>query len=186
MGNSSFKGYVRGICRQDQPKENKYATGVDYGMVQIPDGSTDAALTPYHVDRGKLFIRERFGHVSVLDVNVIQKNIELTRFPVPNDSDHAETDTFPGLLRAADLLGQMSDPRYLQKIPALYHEFAETGATKKFGYKSPGDLRKNYASFYWKGVFPYVQDALEYLNATQNGRQYVANLYSNLFKKNNF
>ena len=28
-----------------------------------------------------------------------------TRFPVPNDDDHAETDSEPGLVRAADLIG---------------------------------------------------------------------------------
>jgi hypothetical protein len=49
---------------------------------------------------------------------VIKRNIELTRFPVPADEDHQDTTNFPGLIRAADLIGQMSDPRYLQKISA--------------------------------------------------------------------
>ena len=29
--------------------------------IKIPPGGTDVALTPYHVDRSKLFVRERFG-----------------------------------------------------------------------------------------------------------------------------
>jgi hypothetical protein len=71
-------GYVRGICRQDQPKENKYATGVDYGMVQIPDGSTDAALTPYHVDRGKLFIR--VSHCYCVNNQMKRKDLDMFQF----------------------------------------------------------------------------------------------------------
>ena len=38
-----------------------YATGVGGATLTLPRGSTDAALTPYHVDRGKLFVHERFA-----------------------------------------------------------------------------------------------------------------------------
>lgn len=34
---------------------------------------------------------------------------------------------YPGLVQAADLIGQLSDPRYLKKISALFYEFQETG-----------------------------------------------------------
>src|SRR4028119_1036741 len=50
-------GYVEGVCRQDQ--DGVYATGQDGTMVSLPPGSSDAGLTPYHVDRAKLFIDER-------------------------------------------------------------------------------------------------------------------------------
>jgi phosphoketolase len=69
----------------------------------------------------------------------------------------------------------------LKKIGALFYEFEETGTNAVLGYKHPGDLRKNYPKFYWNGVFPYVKDALEYLTLTQQGKQVVANLYSNVF-----
>jgi hypothetical protein len=39
----------------------------------------------------------------------IEANIEHTQFPVPKDEQHASTDGFPGLLRAADLIGQLAD-----------------------------------------------------------------------------
>jgi hypothetical protein len=69
-------------------------------------GHFDAAMTPYHVARSKLFVRERFGKeaLSQLDILAIEANIEHTRFPVPNDEQHSATDDFPGLLRAAVLL----------------------------------------------------------------------------------
>lgn len=172
-------GYVKGVCRQD--RDGWYATGVNGTLIQLPQGATDASLTPYHVDRGKLFVDERFGGHKLIDAYVIKDNIELTRFPVPADEDHQDTRNYPGLVRAADLIGQLSDPRYLQKISALFYEFEETGTNKVLGYRNPGDLRKNYPKFYWNSVYRYIQDALQYLSLTQQGKQIIANLYANVF-----
>ncbi|MDJ0555353.1 MAG: metal-dependent phosphohydrolase [Microcoleaceae cyanobacterium MO_207.B10] len=172
-------GYVKGVCLQD--RKGCYATGNDDEVVNLPLGSTDASLTPYHVDRAKLFIDERFGGHRLIDVQIIKHNIELTRFPVPKASDHQDTINYPGLVRAADLIGQLSDPRYLKKISCLFYEFEETGFNKKVGYENPSDLRDNYPQFFWKGIHPYVKNALYYLSLTQEGKQIIANLYSNVF-----
>ncbi len=174
-------GYVKGVCRQDRPSEGLYATGVGEQMVTLPPGASDASLTPYHVDRGKQFIEERFGGHILIDAEIIKSNIELTRFPVPRDDDHQDRINCPGLVRAADLIGQLSDPRYLKKISALYYEFEETGVNKALGYRHPGDLRQNYSKFYWNGVHPYIKDALRYLELTLEGKQIIANLYANVF-----
>lgn len=174
-------GYVKGVCRDDREDERLYATGQNGEMKHLSAGASDAALTPYHVDRGKLFIDERFGGHKLIDAEVIKRNIELTRFPVPKVGDHQVTTNYPGLLRASDLIGQLSDPRYLKKISALFYEFEETGVNQALGYRNPGDLRRNYSKFYWSGVYPYIQDALRYLQLTQQGKQIIANLYSNVF-----
>ncbi|BAZ12313.1 hypothetical protein NIES4071_41430 [Calothrix sp. NIES-4071] len=174
-------GYVKGVCRQDQEIDGLYSTGKEGKMIPLPPGASDASLTPYHVDRAKLFIDERFGGHKLIDSEVIKSNIELTRFPVPAKEDSQGTQCFAGLVRAADLIGQLSDPRYLNKITSLFYEFEETGMNKVLGYKTPADLRKNYAKFYWNGVFPYIQDGLRYLSLTQQGKQIIANLYSNVF-----
>ncbi|BAY48825.1 hypothetical protein SAMD00079811_64520 [Scytonema sp. HK-05] len=174
-------GYVKGVCRQDREDEGLYATGKDGKMIPLPPGASDASLTPYHVDRAKLFIDERFGGHKLIDSQAIKSNIELTRFPVPAAEDHQDTNNFAGLVRAADLIGQLSDPRYLKKITSLFYEFEETGMNKVLGYQTPADLRKNYAKFYWNVVYPYIKDALRYLSLTQQGKQIIANLYSNVF-----
>lgn len=174
-------GYVKGVCSQDREEESLYATGKDGKLIHLLPGASDASLTPYHVDRAKLFIEERFGGHKLIDTEVIKKNIELTRFPIPSAEDHQQTDSFAGLVRSADLIGQLSDPRYLKKITSLFYEFEETGMTKVLGYKTPADVRKNYAKFYWNGVYPYIQDALRFLSLTQQGKQILANLYSNVF-----
>ena len=173
-------GYVKGVCRQDLEAERLYATGKGGDMVYLPPGASDAGLTPHHVDRGKLFIDERFGGHKLIDAELIKRSIELTRFPVPKEGDHQDTVTYPGLIRASDLIGQLSDPRYLKKISALYYEFEETGVNKALGYKHPGDLRRNYPKFYWHGVYPYIQETLGYLQLTQEGKQIIANLYANV------
>lgn len=178
-------GYVKGVCRQDQEAVGLFATGIGDGIVPISVGATSASLTPYHVDRGKLVIDERFGGHNLIDAEQIKRNIELTRFPVPADETHQDRHNYSGLARAADLIGQLSDPRYLKKISSLFYEFEEVGTNKVLGYKTPGDLRRNYAKFYWNGVFPYIPAALKYLELTQEGKQIVANLYANVFQVEN-
>lgn len=174
-------GYVKGICRDD--KHGEYA--VREGETQkIDPGKSCASLAPYHVDRSMLFVKERFGSNMIMDVINVDRLlsfIEMTRFPVPEESADTDTKSLPGLVRAADFIGQLGDPDYLRKIPALFYEFEETGANKPMGYSLPGDMRKSYARFYWDVVSPYISDGLEYLKITQEGKLWVSNLNSHVF-----
>lgn len=174
-------GYIKGICRQDCAEQGLYATGIGEEAIALPTGATAASLTPYHVDRGKKFVRECLGDCSSLDLAVIERNIELTRFPVPKDELYADTLSYAGLTRAADLIGQLGDPHYLDKLPALYREFEETGVNVPLGCQNATDLRACYPNFFWKVAYPYFKDGLRYLKATQLGKQMVANLYANVF-----
>jgi hypothetical protein len=172
-------GFVRGICRAD--RNGRYAISKSMETVVPPPGATDAFLTPYHVDRAKLFISERFGHDHQLDADTIIRNIERTRFPVPSGEDHKASADMPGLLRAADLIGQLADPHYMRKISALFAEFAETGQAAKMGYETAADLRAGYPSFFWAVASPFINDGLRYLRRTQEGQKWVANLYAHVF-----
>ncbi len=171
-------GYVRGICKAD--RAGRYAINAD-DTIAPPEGSTDAFLTPYHVDRAKLHIKERFSADSNINVETICANIERTRFPVPSEEDHQASDDFPGLLRAADLIGQLADPQYMRKISALFSEFSETGQAAKMGYKTAADLRAGYPGFFWNVVSPFIGDGVRFLRRTQEGQVWVANLYANVF-----
>lgn len=177
-------GYVKNACRKDDNFTNSFATGAGDEMFAVPEGGTDAALTGYHVNRSKLFIRERFGGsmlVDSVDAELICEYIEMTRYPVPDDPKYKETCSYGGLVRAADFIGQLGDPDYLRKVPALFYEFEETGANKRIGYKSPGHMRQSFTHFYWQEVRPYIQEALKYLEVTQEGKQWIANLHSHVF-----
>ena len=111
-------GYVRGICRGDG--DGSYVINLTGDKVTLPEGATDASMAPYHVARSKLFVRERAAKATLihLDTAEIEANIEHTRFPVPEDEQHESTDDFPGLVRAADLIGQLADINYLRKQTA--------------------------------------------------------------------
>ena len=85
-------------------------------------------------------------------------------------------------MRAADFIGQLGDPNYLRKANALYHEFEEVGINRQLGYDSPADIVNRYPQFYWNSVAPQIQTEIGYLNKTSTGRQWIANLYSNVFR----
>jgi hypothetical protein len=171
-------GYVRGVCWADH--DGSYITGCAGHMVTLPPGATDASLTPYHVDRGKHFVRECFGGPGLIDAEVIAQNIERTRFPIPVDHAHQRTDDYPGLVRAADLIGQLADPNHDRRFPDLFAEFEETGTNLLLGCTSPQELRAAYPAFFWDVVHPYMRDGIRYLRATRHGQQWVDNLYANV------
>ena len=176
-------GYVKGICKGDA--DDRIATGVAGKRVDIRKGGTDAALAPYHVDRSKMFVRKRFGEgmlaKGMVDADLIESYIEMTRFPIPDDNMHKDTKGYHGLVRAADFIGQLGDPYRNQKCTALYYEFEELGLNEELGYTSPGDVRESNAKFYWDHVNQYVQDGMRYLRVTQDGKQWIANLQANVF-----
>jgi len=172
-------GYVRGILNGDSA--DGYIIDAKGNKIELSRGSSDAALMPYHVDRSKLFVMDRVAKIKSLDATRIADAIEFTRFPSPpstNDSDNEEG----MLVRAADLIGQLGDPHYLRKANALYYEFEEVGMNKQLGYASPADLTELYPQFYWSSISPHIQRAIRYLNITSSGRQWIANLYSNIFR----
>ena len=172
-------GYVRGICKND--RGGRCVIDAEQNTTTLPPGATDASLTPYHIERGKLFVRERFAKNRSIDVDDICANIEHTRFPVPVENERKAESGYPALLGASDLIGQLADPNYMRKGSALFNEFAETGMNKALGYKTPAELRAEYPKFFWREVGPYVEDALTNLRMTQQGKQWVANLYAHIF-----
>jgi hypothetical protein len=172
-------GYVRGILNGDEA--DSYVIDGHGGRIKLPRGSSDAALLPYHVDRSKLYVLDRMAASEYLDAKRIADAIEFTRFPSLAGPDIPESEE-GWLVRAADLIGQLGDPHYLRKANALYFEFEEVGMNRQLGYTSPADLINLYPQFYWQSVSPHIQTAIRYLNVTSSGRQWIASLYSNVFR----
>jgi hypothetical protein len=147
--------------------------------VSLPRGASDASLMMYHVDRSKLYVEQRLLPVEGLDSKRIARAIEGTRFPAREGQGYDED---ASILRAADFIGQLGDPNYLRKANALYYEFEEVGMNRQLGYDSPADIVNRYPQFYWNSVAPHIQTEIGYLNKTEIGRQWIANLYSNVFR----
>ena len=177
-------GYVRGVVKGD--KDDGYVVDGAGRKISLPRGSSDAALAPYHVERSKLFVLDRFAAVEEVDSARIARAIEFTRFPYASPTDETEgeqgIDELGSLLRAADLIGQLGDPHYLRKANALYYEFEEIGLNRQLGYESPADIVDKYPQFYRNNISPHIQAAIDYLNVTSSGRWWIAGLYNNVFR----
>jgi hypothetical protein len=170
-------GYVRGVLKGDGA--DGFVVDAIGTKVKLPRGSSDAGLMPYHVDRSMLYVMDRIEGIAPLDKRRIAHAIEGTRFP---PIEGQQFDEEAAIVRAADFIGQLGDPNYLKKANALYHEFEEVGINRQLGYDSPADIVNRYPQFYWNSVSPHIQTAIGYLNMTSSGRQWIANLYSNLFR----
>ena len=174
-------GFVRGILKGD--RGGRYVVNEFGDTVTLPPGATDAYMAPYHVTRSCLFVKERFAAESAVDAGTLIHNIEMTRFPVPQDAFYQRVGDFAGLVRAADLIGQMADPQYIQKLARLYSEFVETGEAERLGYESAGDLRADYPTFFFERVRPYISEGLRFLRKTQDGQMWIANLFNHVFSE---
>lgn len=171
-------GYIRGLLKEDD------VTGCviddDGKRIKPPAGCTDAYMTPWHVTRGCLFVRDRFRNEPLVHLETLTDYIEMTRFPVPRKPSYQRLDDIAALVRSADLLGQMADPLYLKKLSRLFAEFLETGEAARQGFTTAGELRDNFARFFNSQVRPYVGNGLRYLRRSQDGQQWIANLYHHL------
>jgi len=170
-------GFVPGLCKLDN--NDYFHTGLAEDMIQLERGKTDASLMPYHVDRGQRFVEEQYANQG-LDIDLIQQCIERTRFPIPSDPEYRETRDLPGLVRAADLIGQFSDPRYLNKLNALFQEFEEQGLNEKIGYETLQDMLENYPDFYAYSVVPFIQEGQRLLELTEEGKSILKSMEDNL------
>lgn len=172
-------GYVRGVLSGDS--DDEFLVDESGRRVGLPRGSSDAALTPYHVDRSKLFAYERLKNSPIIDAGRVCAAIEFTRFPFQSTHDPTLENLEPRLVQAADLIGQLGDPMYSRKANALYCEFEEIGMNRQLGYTSPADLIEKYPSFYWNSVATQLDTGVKYLQLTASGRQWIANLHHHVF-----
>lgn len=171
-------GFLRGLLREDS--DNNYITDDQGHRVMLPPGSSDVHLSAYHVSRGCVYVAERFSKDPVLDHTVLAEHIEMTRFPIPADASYQRLDTISSLVRAADLIGQMGEPMYLQKLSRLFAEFRETGEAERMGFANAGELRSGFPEFFYDYVYPYVTEGLRYLRKTQDGQHWIASLFHHL------
>ena len=176
-------GYLRGLLKDDE--DGAYLADESGRRVTPPPGATDAFMMPYHVARGRMFVIERFAGDPVIDGAAVASYIEMTRFPVPEESFYQQRDSVGALVRAADLIGQMADPNYPMKQARLFMELQETGEARRLGYHNPAELRADFPTFFYGQVYPYLSCALDYLSRTQEGEQWIANLIRHLHGSRN-
>ena len=169
-------GFARGACAGDSAQYVVIGPG---GMTAVPPrGASDAWLGPHHVTRSMIHAQEVvFAASPIVDAERVARNVAATRFP-PDAIDPPEAEG--ALVRAADLIGQLGDPRCLVTATALHHEVAETGQAEAPGHASAADIVKGLARFYRDRVEPLIRPALEMLALTAEGRVWLDGLRDNL------
>lgn len=170
-------GFVRDICPMDCGKicqiDERGTT------IALTRGATDGALWPHFVERSKIFVRHRFANDPVLDADRMAAAIEYGRFP-PLPDRNLETDTYPGLLRAAHVIGAVADPGFMLKLKPLLQELQESGIAGQLGYRNVADLRLGYPKLFWEILYPRIVDAVELLRLTGSGRAWLANMHKHV------
>jgi hypothetical protein len=124
----------------------------DAGYIQekSDNDGTGAKYTANHVRRSMDFLKLHGGKYGLSDEEVIAGraiilctdlavDINTISFPSP------KSEFLGKMLGTADLLAQMSDRTYLEKLIYLYHEFREANVG---GYKNEVDLLQKTAAFY--------------------------------------
>jgi len=152
------------------------------GIFPLAPGATDASLTRIHVDRGMAFVEAHFKSSRIVDVERVLNNIENTRFPAPPEVRETPRSrlSWPDMVRAADLIGQLADPNYLRKLPALYEEFLECGTAEVMGLKNYHGLIEQFPSFIGKMVRPLVCEGFDAMAAAPGGQRWINSLNNSI------
>ncbi|MFC3321425.1 hypothetical protein [Mesorhizobium cantuariense] len=82
-------GMVHGVCQGDT--EDSFVINEAGDRYTPPRGASDAVLAPYHIERAKMYARQRFASSKFINEERIVEAIEMTRFPVPNDPTRSPT-----------------------------------------------------------------------------------------------
>ncbi len=124
----------------------------DTGYIQEKDDNqgTGAKFTKNHVDRSIEFLFKNRDFFSILEeeaeeiknyISSTGLNVQWEKIPFRNNEEKLTG----SILGTADLLGQMADRKYLEKLLFLYYEFKEAGIP---GYETEFDILKKTIDFY--------------------------------------
>ncbi len=124
----------------------------DAGYIQKDSDNegTGAKYTVNHVQRGMEFLEIAGSGLKLSDTEIVDikamllcTDLAIDISTIPFSSDRIAL--LAKMLGASDLLAQMSDRIYLEKLLFLYQEFKEAGLTD---YKSESDLLRKTIDFY--------------------------------------
>ena len=170
-------GFVRDCCSGDQGDTCIINRSGD--TITLPRGANDGALWVHFFERSKIFIHEHFENHPVLDEKVLIDNINHTEFPPPPKGKESTHD-YPGLTRAAQVIGVVGDPKFMNKVKPLFLELQESGLASEMGYKKVSDIRESYPRAFWSIFHPLLQDAISYLKYTAEGLTWLANMHAHM------
>ena len=124
----------------------------DTGYIKATDevGGTGGKFTIVHIDRSIRFLKKYLTQrdFSETDILFCKNCLKCTGLTVKIDKIKFISygnEVMGKILGTADLIGQMSDPFYLKKLPTLFKEFQEAGITM---YSDEFDLLEKTPDFW--------------------------------------
>lgn len=142
----------------------------DTGYLKTRDDAegTGAKYTLIHVNRSAEFAAQLLSErgFNQKDISTVQNMIRCTGVNVDLSALRFHDDlerTVGYALGTADLLGQMAAPDYVEKLPILYQEFAESESynagnkAPRAVFSSEQDLIQKTPAFWRKYVLPRIQ-----------------------------
>ncbi|RPJ07616.1 MAG: hypothetical protein EHM28_06470 [Spirochaetaceae bacterium] len=190
---------VDGLNIKGQPVSQYHAVRIlqaallhDTGYIQKDWDTlgTGAKYTREHVERSKEFVSEQARVLGFEgnDIIFIARAIDSTGVnPSPSSMEYNSKDEQiqAFLLGAADLIAQMADRTYLEKLLFLYYEFREAGIS---GYETEFDIIRKTNDFYEIALQRFEGEFLGVHNMAQDHfRQRYSideNLYTQAIKRN--
>ena len=165
----------------------------DSGLIQTEEENegTGAQYTIGHEDRSIALMEKHlsgkgFSADDILDCShiIMCTKLSLPLNEIPFSSD--ETRTMGKILGSADLIAQMADRNYLEKLPLLFLEFKEAGME---GYETPLELFKNTEEFYHSVARTRLAEELDNVSAAalyhfKNRWEIDRDLYAESIKNN--
>lgn len=124
----------------------------DSGLIQrnTDQEGTGAKYTKFHEERSVLFVQEYLNSVG-RDEEMSRKcaqMIQCTKLSLNPDElsfDSEEVRLMGYILGTADIIAQMADRVYLERLPLLFEEFKEGGIS---GYETTADIFKQTVTFF--------------------------------------
>ena len=135
-----------------------------YLKVRGDNEGTGAKYTLIHVSRSANFAQQLLAEkgFSTEDAGIVMRMIRCTGVNVKIDAIPFQSDlerTIGFCIGTADLLGQMAAADYVDKLPILFEEFAESArySGTKLMFESAGHLLKMTPGFWEKYVVPKIE-----------------------------
>lgn len=173
-------GFVRGTVLGDNGRvcvvNERGAT------IELKREQSDGALYPHAVDRAKMFAKQFFRQHALIDGERIAAYIEYTRYPALTDRN-LETGNWGGLLRGAQTIAVVSDPRFSQRLKYFFWQLKEAGMASSLGFSSPAELFQSMPVSFWKLLYPQIVDAIGYLKYTGDGLTWLALMNAHMLEE---
>jgi hypothetical protein len=135
-----------------------------YLKVRGDNEGTGAKYTLIHVSRSANFAQQILAEkgFSTEDAGIVMRMIRCTGVNVKIDAIPFQSDlerTIGFCIGTADLVGQMAATDYVDKLPTLFEEFAESArySGTKMMFESAGHLLKMTPGFWEKYVVPKIE-----------------------------